>query len=68
MRQVAAAIREANKATEAGEERVILTAMCGHGHFDMGAYDAYFRGELEDFEYPEELVRQAMERVPVVTG
>ena len=63
---IAAAIREANKATEAGEQRVILTAMCGHGHFDMGAYDAYFRGELEDFEYPEELVRAAMERVPVI--
>ena len=65
---IAAAIREANKATEAGEERVILTAMCGHGHFDMAAYDAYFAGELEDFEYPEEAVREAMERVPVIAG
>ena len=63
---IAAAIREAKKATETGEEKVILTAMCGHGHFDMAAYDAYFRGELEDFEYPEEAVRAAMERVPVI--
>ena len=63
---IAAAIREAKKATETGEEKVILTAMCGHGHFDMAAYDAYFAGELEDFEYPEEAVRAAMERVPVI--
>ena len=63
---IAAAIREAKKAAETGEEKVILTAMCGHGHFDMAAYDAYFRGELEDFEYPEEAVRAAMERVPVI--
>ncbi len=63
---IAAAIREALAAKEAGEERVILTAMCGHGHFDMGAYDAYFAGELEDFEYPEEKVREAMANVPVI--
>ncbi|MPZ74410.1 MAG: TrpB-like pyridoxal phosphate-dependent enzyme [Nitriliruptorales bacterium] len=63
---IAAAIREARKCAETGEEKVILTAMCGHGHFDMAAYDAYFAGELEDFEYPEEAVRQAMERVPVI--
>ena len=63
---IAAAIREALAAKEAGEERVILTAMCGHGHFDMAAYDAYFAGELEDFEYPEEKVREAMAKVPVI--
>jgi tryptophan synthase beta chain len=65
---IAAAVREARKAAETGEETVILTAMCGHGHFDMAAYDAYFRGELEDIEYPEEAVRAAMERVPVIAG
>ena len=65
---IAAAVREARKAAETGEETVILTAMCGHGHFDMAAYDAYFRGELEDIEYPEDAVRAAMERVPVIAG
>ncbi|HVM20297.1 MAG TPA: TrpB-like pyridoxal phosphate-dependent enzyme [Egibacteraceae bacterium] len=63
---IAAAIREAKECAETGESKVILTAMCGHGHFDMAAYEAYFAGELEDFEYPEEAVRQAMERVPVI--
>jgi tryptophan synthase beta chain len=63
---LAAAIREAEACKETGEEKVILTALCGHGHFDMAAYDAYFRGELTDYEYPEEKVRQAMARVPQI--
>ena len=29
---------------ETGEEKVILTALCGHGHFDLAAYDAYLLG------------------------
>jgi tryptophan synthase beta chain len=65
---LAAAIREAETCKETGEEKVILTALCGHGHFDMAAYDAYFRGELTDFDYPEEAVRDAMSRVPVIEG
>ncbi|HEY8338578.1 MAG TPA: TrpB-like pyridoxal phosphate-dependent enzyme [Egibacteraceae bacterium] len=63
---LAAAVREARRCAETGEEKVILTAMCGHGHFDMAAYDAYLRGELVDYDYPEEQVRAAMARVPVV--
>jgi tryptophan synthase beta chain len=63
---LAAAIREAEACKETGEEKVILTALCGHGHFDMAAYDAYFRGELTDYEYPEEKIRQAMARVPQI--
>jgi len=65
---IAAAAREAINARESGEERVILTAMCGHGHFDMAAYDAYLRGELVDYEYPEEKVAAAKERIPAVAG
>jgi tryptophan synthase beta chain len=65
---IAQTVREAMACKESGEEKVILTALCGHGHFDMAAYDAYFRGELEDYEYPEEKVREAMARVPVIAG
>ena len=65
---IAAAIREAQRCKETGEAKVILTALCGHGHFDLAAYDAYFRGELSDLDYPEERVRAAMARVPVVAG
>ena len=65
---LAATIREANRAKETGEEKVILTALCGHGHFDMKAYEAYLAGELIDYDYPEEKVAAAMEKVPVVAG
>jgi tryptophan synthase beta chain len=63
---LASAVRQARRCAETGEEQVILTALCGHGHFDMAAYDAYFRGELVDYDYPEAKVRAAMDKVPVV--
>ncbi len=63
---VLAAINEALQAKEAGEERVILFNLSGHGHFDMGAYDAYFSGKLQDYEYPEEAVAAAQQRMPQV--
>ena len=65
---LAAAIREAKQCKETGEEKVVLTALCGHGHFDMKAYETYLGGELVDYDYPEEKVAVAMERVPVVAG
>jgi tryptophan synthase beta chain len=63
---VRAVIDEALKAKEAGQERVILTNLCGHGHFDMAAYDAYFSGRLQDYEYPAEAVAAAQQRMPAV--
>ena len=63
---VRATIDEALKAKEAGEERVILFNLCGHGHFDMAAYDAYFAGKLQDYEYPAEAVAAAQQRMPQV--
>ena len=63
---VCAAIDEALEARETGEPRTILFNLSGHGHFDMAAYDRYFNGELEDYEYPEEAVREAMSRLPEV--
>jgi tryptophan synthase beta chain len=55
---------EADAAREAGEERVILVNLCGHGHFDMSAYDAYLAGELEDLEFSETDMAAALERLP----
>ncbi len=63
---IASTVREAELCREKGESKVILTALCGHGHFDMGAYRSFLDGNLEDFEYPEEKVREAMERIPNV--
>lgn len=63
---IRAVFDEALRAKEAGEERVILFNLSGHGHFDMGAYDAYFAGKLQDFEYPAEEVAAAQQRMPSV--
>jgi tryptophan synthase beta chain len=61
---IRAAIEEAEAATEAGEERVILFNLCGHGHFDMAAYDAYLAGTLEDPEFSEADMDAALARLP----
>ena len=63
---VRAAIDEAVLAKEEGKERTILFGLSGHGQLDMGAYDAYLSGNLEDYEYPSEMVRQALERLPKI--
>ncbi|MDE0610818.1 MAG: TrpB-like pyridoxal phosphate-dependent enzyme [Anaerolineaceae bacterium] len=63
---IAGAIREAQAAKEAGDERVILFNLCGHGHFDMSAYDAYLGGELTDYEYPQAAIERAMAELPQV--
>ncbi len=60
---IAAAIREANAAKEAGESRVILFNLCGHGHFDMAAYEAYFAGNLEKHELSQEEIDQAIAHI-----
>ncbi len=65
---IAATIREAMKCRESGESKVILMAMCGHGHLDLSAYEQYLAGALVDYEYPADKVAAAMERVPVVAG
>jgi tryptophan synthase beta chain len=63
---IASAVREALKCKESGEEKVILTALCGHGHFDMGAYRDFLDGKLVDYDYPEEKIRAAMDKIPVM--
>ena len=60
------AIDEALAAREAGEARVILFNLCGHGHFDLSAYERYLSGSLEDYEYPRERVEAALARLPQV--
>ena len=51
---IRAAIVEALKAKEAGEQRVILLNWSGHGLLDLAGYDAYFAGKLTDYELPQE--------------
>ena len=44
------AIRAVIEEASDGEAKTILFGLCGHGHFDLGAYDAYLAGRLEDPE------------------
>ena len=59
-----AAFDEAEAAKQAGEERVILVNLCGHGHFDMSAYDAFLAGKLTDLEFSQADMDAALERLP----
>jgi tryptophan synthase beta chain len=63
---IAGVIREAMAAKESGEKRVILFNLCGHGHFDMSAYNAYFADELSDYDYPQAQIDAAMANLPAV--
>ncbi len=63
---VKAAIDEALKCKKSGEEKTILFNCSGHGNFDMSAYDAYYAGKLVDYEYPDELIKESLARIPKV--
>ena len=61
-----AAIDEALKCKETGEEKCIVIAYSGHGFFDLSSYERYLAKELKDFEYPEEKIEEAMKEIPEV--
>jgi tryptophan synthase beta chain len=63
---VRAVIDEALVCKSEGRGKVIAFNLSGHGHFDMASYDAFHRGLLEDYEYPEEMVAEAMQHLPVI--
>jgi len=60
------AIDEALNCKKTGETKTILIGHSGHGHFDMSAYDAYLAGKLQNYEYPEEKVKEALAKLPKV--
>jgi tryptophan synthase beta chain len=60
------AIDEALACKQTGQKKVIAFNLSGHGHFDMMAYEAYHHGQLEDYEYPVEMVKEAMTHLPQV--
>ncbi|HLJ66741.1 MAG TPA: TrpB-like pyridoxal phosphate-dependent enzyme [Chloroflexota bacterium] len=63
---IRAAIDLAEEAKQAGEQRVILFNLSGHGNFDLAAYDAYFAGNLENFELPQHAIDEALALLPAV--
>jgi len=56
-------IDEALRCKKTGEEKTILFVLCGHGYFDMQAYDEYFSGKLQPYEYPGEKVAESMAKL-----
>jgi len=65
---IAGALSEALAAKEKGESRVVLFNMCGHGHFDMGAWEKYASGQIEDFDCPLDEVKAAQATIPGLNG
>jgi tryptophan synthase beta chain len=63
---IAAAIREALACKESGEEKVILTALCGHGHLDLASYEKYLTGDMVDLDLSDDAIADAMRNVPIV--
>ncbi|SNY64832.1 tryptophan synthase beta chain [Paractinoplanes atraurantiacus] len=63
---LAACVEEALRCKETGEEKVILTALCGHGHLDLPAYGRYLAGEMVDHELSSDAVKQAMAKLPAI--
>ncbi|XP_027178874.1 uncharacterized protein LOC113777855 isoform X1 [Coffea eugenioides] len=61
---IAATIREALKCRETGESKVILMAMCGHGHFDLPAYEKYLQGSMVDLSFSEDKIRESLAKIP----
>jgi tryptophan synthase beta chain len=61
---IRAVLEEAEAAKQAGEERTILFGLCGHGHFDLAAYDAFLAGKLEDPDFDEDEMRAALDKLP----
>jgi tryptophan synthase beta chain len=61
---VAACIEEALRCKETGEEKVILTALCGHGLLDLAAYSDYLSGALKDLELNDKALEEALAGLP----
>ena len=63
---LAATIREALACKESGEEKVIVTALCGHGLLDLAAYESFLRGTMIDSGLSDEALAAALAGVPVL--
>lgn len=61
---IAETIREALRCRETGESKVIVMAMCGHGHFDLTSYEKYLQGSLVDLSFPEDKMQASLASIP----
>ncbi len=60
---LAVVFREALKAKEEGTSKTILFNLCGHGHFDMTAYQDYFAGKLHDHHLTDEQLNYGLKEL-----
>jgi len=60
-------IDEALACKKSGQAKTIVLGLSGHGHFDMGAYDEFFCGKLQDYEYPKDKVAEALAKLPKIS-
>jgi len=65
---IKAAMDEAILCRKSGKSKVIVFNNSGHGHFDLSSYQRYLSGQLEDYEYPEELIRESLKKLPKIQG
>jgi tryptophan synthase beta chain len=65
---LAATMAEALACKVSGEEKVIVTALCGHGLLDLAAYEAYLSGSMIDSGLSDEDLASALAAVPVMAG
>lgn len=63
---IRATIIEAIRCREENKEECILFNFSGHGLCDLGAYDRFFAGELEDFAYPQDKIEAAIRELPTI--
>jgi tryptophan synthase beta chain len=57
---IAEAVRQARQADEEGVGKTILFNLCGHGHFDLSAYEQYLEGKLVNFEVTQEEINESL--------
>jgi tryptophan synthase beta chain len=63
---IASIIRSAKRCKERREAKTLLFNLSGHGHFDMSSYDRFFQGELEDYDFPADAVKESLAHLPQV--
>ncbi|MEW6227371.1 MAG: TrpB-like pyridoxal phosphate-dependent enzyme [Bacillota bacterium] len=57
---------EVQKCKEAGISKTMVFNLSGHGLLDLGAYDAFFAGKLEDYQLPRDVLERNLARLPKV--
>ncbi|MCC7462400.1 MAG: TrpB-like pyridoxal phosphate-dependent enzyme [Gammaproteobacteria bacterium] len=64
---IATVVQEARQARQEGRRKVIVFNLCGHGHFDLAAYEAYFAGKLQDHVLSDAEIRGALAQLDTPT-